>query len=76
MSGPLIVLFVSVFELVVVRIVPSTANVTFEPDTVEEIPVPPKIPNIAPLAAIVETVEESSLTLILADNELPSPIAE
>ena len=73
LSGPLIVLFVSVFVLEVVTIVPSTANVTFEPDTVDEIPVPPKIPNVSPFAFIVATVEVSSFTLIFADKFVPSP---
>ena len=63
------------FSCASVETVASTANVTFEPDTVDEIPVPPKIPNVSPFAFIVATVEVSSFTLIFADKFVPSPVA-
>ena len=75
LEAPEIVLFVSTVADVAVTIVASTARVTSLPEIVEVIPAPPRIPKVSPLAFIVPTVEESSFTLILAPNVVPSPIA-
>ena len=56
LSGPLIVLFVSVVEPEAVNtIYVSTASVKSLLDKVEVIPLPPKTLNVSPLAEIVPT---------------------
>ena len=76
LSGPLIVLFVSVAVPVAVTTAEgSTAKVRSLLDIVEVIPVPPRILNVSPLAESVTTVELSSAIFIVPSILVPSPIA-
>ena len=66
LSGPLIVLFVSVVEPEAVNTTAvSTARVKSLLDIVEVIPLPPKTLNVSPLAEILVTVELSSANLTI-----------